>query len=224
MDFTTRMPWDRKKWRDGVIRPAKPAASWFLLGFAALWVVLGLACLKSARFSSGEWNGDATRLLVFVGIGVLLAIPGVIGTIRWAKWRGVRFGMAAVPGVIGGTLKGDLMVPGFIGDATEVKVKILNEQLTTKGSGKHQHVDVAVIYQDELVRKTSMLSMQSGCFVIPLEFTIPFDTIDATSSQGRTRYQWRMLITSKTPGLDMKVSMELPVFKTERSNPAAKRK
>jgi hypothetical protein len=65
--------------------------------------------------------------------------------------------------------------------------------------------------------------MEKSRFRIPLEFIIPFDATDATSSAGDVSYGWRMVVTSETPGLDMNVEMDIPVFKTPQSDPSIKR-
>ena len=223
MNDAIKQPWDKKKWRDGVVRPGFPGIAGFLLPFSLAWLVIGLTILYGGRLRFAPWNGEATGLLLCIGIWAVTFLPAAIMAIRWAKWRGVELRMATIPGVVGGKLKAELLVPEFIQERTTIRIRIVNEQLTEVGSGKNRHTETTVLYEDGLAVETSMLAMEQSRFKIPVEFVIPFDTTDATSSVGNVTYRWRMVVTGEAPGLDMEIEIDIPVFKTPQSDPSVKR-
>ncbi|HSV27787.1 MAG TPA: hypothetical protein VLH60_07830, partial [Sedimentisphaerales bacterium] len=207
-----RQPWDRKKWRNGVVRPAIPSVSAALLAFSAVWFAAAAKTLLEGSADFRNWNTDATSVVTVFGVGILCFFPGIIGFLRWAKWRRVSLRLASMPIVIGGTMKGELFMPGSIPDKTPITVKIYNERRTTGGAGRSRRTRTSVIHQDISTVETSVFSMERGLYKMPVEFVIPYDTFDATSNRGDTAYRWRMLVAGSTSGLDINIAMEIPVF------------
>lgn len=161
--------------------------------------------------------------LLFPAIGVLLLVGAVVMAVRQWKYRGTLFRMETMPGVIGGKLRGVLVIPDMLGNNEQITIRLTNEERKTSGSGKNSHTYVRVLFEQEKTVTIADYSRNGytlagpGQVEVPVEFVLPFDTKDETDNYGKCQYTWRLKAKADVPGLDMSFEFMVPVFRTQQS-------
>ena len=115
--------WDQGRIQDA---PAKQAAV-AIGAFAAMWnaVVIGVALLARGR---DDLRSDTT-VLVFLGIFGLAGLGLIAVTVYMAmagrKFSPAVFEMSGVPGVLGGWLRGSILLPEEVPGGCEARVSLV---------------------------------------------------------------------------------------------------
>ena len=206
-------PWRHvPQWAHGRIQdaPAKQAAA--ALGvFASVWmaVVIGVALLAKER---DDLRSDPT-VLVFLGLFGLVGLGLVAGTI-YMTIAGRKFGpatleMSSVPGVLGGWLRGNILLPEEVPGGCEARVRLACRRDST-GSSRLSY--------DVWKEETTVMTGAS----LPVAFRIPFDLPESDlpdmPSAGTMRVSWLLSIAASLPGVDYAAVFSVPVFATETSD------
>jgi len=152
--------------------------------------------------------------------------------LRNRKWRGTKFVMKTMPGVIGGRCTGLLTLNGNLGRSADINITLVNEELKTTSSGKNSRTTTNHLFKHEMQVNSGQASRATngytlpgiGQIEIPLDIKIPFETKDETDNYrtGRTRYQykWKLKVKADIPGMDLNLEFTLPIYRTQDSNPA----
>jgi hypothetical protein len=210
-------PWLWKKaWADGKIRPSTGTKELFLVAFAFFWnviswpIVYGLLSGLSDRHT--RW---AYVFLAFPAIGAILILCAIVSLLRWRKYRRSVFEMASVPGVIGGQLAGVIRIPTKVVPEEGFCLSLNCLQKVLHGEGSSENV----LWQDEQTIAHELLQCDPERSAIPVLFQIPYDCRPTDDADPRSQTIWRLAVSAKTPGLDLSTSFDVPVFKTEESDP-----
>ncbi len=222
-------PWEKRKWRNGIIRPSR--VGFIVIGIMGLvFVGIGTAAVMSAENALKLPLNKENIALLFPVIGVCMLIASVVMACRLWKYRGTMFRMETMPGIIGGKLRGVLVVPDVLGGDGQIDISLVNEERKRTGSGKNSHTFVHILFQHDMSVNAGDYSRSGvaiaglGQIEIPVEFVLPYDTKDQTDNcrKNRTSYSYRWLLKAKAdvPGLDMNFEFDVPVFRTEQSSDA----
>lgn len=217
-----RQPWEKRKWQNGVIRPDRSVV--FVLGLVGLlFAGVGAALVAKHNFAF-SWPPNKNMLvLLFPVIGLYILFVALTAALRQWKFRGTLFRMETMPGVIGGKLRGVLVVPRVQGNDWQMTISLINQEKKTSGSGKNRHTSVHVLFKQQKIVNTADYFRStptitgSGYIEIPVEFVIPYDTKDQTDNYDRHSYCWLLEVKADIPGLDMNFTFDMPVFRTEQS-------
>jgi len=224
-------PWEKKKWRGGEIRPSSSTAV-ILLVTGTLFLALGMtAVLESENALKLPLNRDNIALL-FPVVGLCLTVSAIFMLLRNRKWRGSKFVMKTMPGVIGGRLSG-MLVLHDIGDDTDINITLVNEEVRHSSSGRSSQTSTRWLFKHEMQVNSSRVSCTESDYTlpgigrtieVPVDVEIPFETKDDTdnyrSGRTRCRYKWKLMVKADIPGMDLNLEFVLPVYRTEASDPA----
>ena len=200
------------QWSQGRIQdaPAKQAAV-ALGAFAAIWnaVVIGAALL--AR-QSDDLRSDTTDL-VFFGIFGLVGLGLIAGTAYMAsasrKFGRAVFEMSGLPGVLGGWLRGNILLPEEVPAGREACVRLVCWRNST-GSSRLSYD----VWKDEATVTTA-----PG---VPVAFRMPFNLPESDlpdmPPKGTMRVSWLLSLHAKLPGVDYSAVFNVPVFPTDASD------
>ncbi len=222
-------PWEKKKWRGGEIRPGG-AAPVILLAMGIVFLALGMTVVLNAENALKLPPNKENIALLFPVVGLCLTVSAIFMFLRNRKWRGSKFVMKTMPGVIGGRLTGVLLLSGDLGRDADINITLINEESRTRSSGKKSHTSRHWLFKHEMQvnsgeasRATSGYALQGiGQIEVPVDVEIPFETKDETDNHrsGRTRYsyKWKLKVKADIPGMDLNLEFVLPVYRTEASD------
>ena len=199
-------------WDQGRIQeaPAKQAAA-AIGAFAAMWnaVVIGVALLAAGR---PDLRSDTT-VLVFLGVFGLAGLGMIALTIYMAlasrKFSPAVFEMSAVPGVLGGWLRGTIRMPPQVPEGTEARVRLVCRRRST-GSSRLDY--------DVWEEESSASASSSTPVAIRIPFNLPESDLPGMPAKGTMRVSWLLSISASLPGVDYSAVFDVPVFPTEASD------
>lgn len=199
--------WDQGRIQDA---PAKQAAVG-LGAFAAMWnaVVIGVALLARGR---DDLRSDTT-VLVFLGIFGLVGLGLLAGTVYMAmvgrKFGRAMFEMSSLPGVLGGWLRGSILLPEEVPGGCEARVSLVCRRDST-GSSRLSF---------DVWKGEATVTTAPG---VPVAFRIPFNLPESDLPdmpyKGTMRVSWLLSIAASLPGVDYSAIFTVPVFPTEVSD------
>jgi len=199
--------WDQGRIRDA---PAKQAAAGLgVFAFVWLAVVIGAALLARGR---DDLRSDPA-VLVFLGlfglVGLGLAAGTVYMVIAGRKFGRATFEMSSVPGVLGGWLRGNILLPEAVPGGCEARVRLVCRRDSTGSS----RVSYDVWKEDATV-------MTAGS--VPVAFRIPFNLPESDlpdmPGTGTMRVTWLLSIAASLPGVDYSAVFNVPAFATDASD------
>lgn len=212
-------PWlARKDWAAGEIRSADRTSAvllWIVgLIFCAAAIPLVLYALPPELHKGHK---AILLVLIFPAVGVLLLISAGYATLRRLKYGSVIFKMAPVPGVIDGSLSGAIQIPGRFDPAAGIHVHLCCVHRTTSGTGDSRHTWEKILWEDEKILGNDLPRTGPDQFEVPVFFKIPGDAKATEGSNRDDAILWRLIATSRQPGVDFRAVFEVPVFQTEKS-------
>ena len=216
-------PWRWKsEWTDGrivatgktqFVLPAVMAVFWNLVSAPMLFVVPEEVLEKQ--------NHLALLGLVFPLVGLGLLVWAGRSLVRWKKFGDSVFEMSTFPGVIGGKLTGRILTSVDLDSSNGYLLKLDNIRRVTTGSGDNRSTREEILWQDEHHLLEESAQYDPTRSEIPVDFTIPFDASPSEEHEDDDRVLWRLQVAAEVPGVDYSAQFEVPVFKTETSQPEA---
>ena len=220
-------PWMwRPDWAQGRVSGANKQTMVFTWAFAVFWNLISAPLLLVIPKEVIEKDNKLALLgLMFPVIGVGLFVWAVRATLRWRKFGASTFEMAAVPGVIGGRLRGRIQttlrsVPASGFELKLSCVRLINRERSTGETGTgNRSTTEKILWQEEQTIDPALLGPGYRGTSVPVEFVIPYECEPADDSDPSNRVIWRLESSADVPGVDFRCTFELPVFKTADSSP-----
>ncbi len=214
-------PW---KWRDdwaiGQVRSMEKSTTWFFWGFALLWNLIAaptLIFLPEEIFEKENYAALLGFLFPIVGIGLI--VVAVRKTMQRVKYGDCLFQMVRVPGILGGEVTGNILLPRGLptAQALNVRLSCIHRQLrkTNKGTSTHEEVQWQTEQSVAQLSPTGEGVTQSAT----VRFLVPYDLSPTGQIDERNSVFWKLEATAAVPGVDFATSFEIPVFKSMASSP-----
>ncbi|HOW71716.1 MAG TPA: DUF3592 domain-containing protein [Phycisphaerae bacterium] len=212
-------PWLwNKRWAGGVIHSKashKAAGMW---AGAIFWN--GITIPVSAAIWSELSHGPLTLLwlfvIVFPLVGLLLIGGAIRATLMARKFRGTRLELDTFPGVIGGHFKGDLLVGGGLSQLDEVSLTLRCIRTVASGDDTHRHT----LWEDSRTVHPPSTTFGHAGVVLPVDFQIPYSCEPYDDSLQERPVTWELHARAEIPGVDLDLTFDVPVFRTESSDPS----
>ena len=169
--------------------------------------------------------------------GLVFMYLAIIASIEAWYARGSKFYMKTMPGVIGGKMSGQLVLPKNLTVDKKVHVHLTNMEDVSYDEFDAQ-IDgsppghVHYLYGHTITIDAHDLKFICGKCLIPVEFTIPYDTKDETDSQSIPdssgkwdtwyyKYSWHLRVyTDRHRKVNLDISFTVPIFRTKDSDPS----
>jgi len=202
--------WD-PEWASGVINPNSMRTvmvNWF---FAIFWNAVSSVVL--IRFFD-EWErGDPINplLLIFPIVGLILLYFAVRKTLLWTKFGRSWLHLQTIPGVVGGIIKGQLVLSAAFVNSNDFIVHIKALQMRTQT----EESNAQVLWQDRHEISPSVFST-TFMKTVPFEFKIPYHAPQSDEDKGVV---WRLYVRSKDRLINYSADFDVPVFITKDSDP-----
>jgi hypothetical protein len=212
MPVATEKPWLlRPDWAQGYADPewstTKDPRIWLGIVFCLISLP-GLNGILHARGSDRYW---AIVVAIFPLVGAMLVVQGIAQRGRAAKFRGTRFVMRHVPGVLGGALEGEIESPYVFPPATPVNVTLSCISVTHSDDSRWEKV----VWQS---KQTVTASFGGPGTVIPVAFTLPVDAPASDTANASRQILWRLTAQAALAGTDFRAPFLAPVFETPASD------
>ncbi|GHC13359.1 hypothetical protein [Cerasicoccus arenae] len=214
-------PWlHRRDWAEGRIVDSNKVGFIFVLIFAVFWNAIAWAATIGV-FKEGSNADEAARyvVLLFPLVGLGLAYAAIYQLMRWRKFGSSAFDMAEVPGVIGGSLGGIILTKVNVRPEKGFHLSLRNIKEVVTGSGKNRSTNVTVLWESEQWVKEDALADDPTQSAIPVLFNIPFSCSSPENVSSSVTIKWELKVKAEMPGVDYQSTFEVPVFKTENSDP-----
>ncbi len=192
--------------------------------FAAFWnLISSPVVFVLPREIARDGNYVALLAFVFPLAGVGILIWAIRSTIQWRKFGNSTFELASVPGVIGGSLGGVILMGRHIRPEGGFYVKLSCVNRVTTGSGDNESTTEHILWESEQQLDRELLGSDPSRSAIPVYFQIPYTCAETHSEPSDNNIVWRLEARAEVPGVDYEAVFEAPVFKTEQSSeqPAA---
>lgn len=209
-------------WASGKVREGSRRQTLFICVFAVFWntvswvILLGFLRRKTVSFDVG-----AIVISLFVLIGLVAAVVALYRLLRWRKYGTSVFELAQVPGVVGGSLGGVVLIRAKLEpqNGFNVRLRCIHRRVT--GRGKHRSVHTETLWEREQLRVQAQHNL-GGVGAIPVLFTIPYECRPTQTISANENYYWELLVSAKTVGIDYKAVFHVPVYRTGDSSPAVR--
>jgi hypothetical protein len=210
-------PWlHNPRWARGPITANAKAGAVGMWIFAIIWNAISLPVAFIVPQAFAEGNKAALIGLIFPLCGCGLLMAAIVSTLRWRKYGKVQLVLASLPGVIGGSVRGAVQIPTVVQVEKHVELTLSCGKMVSSGSGKNRSTSRHIQWQSEhLVAPAELVRTHQT--LIPVNFTVPA-TCPATDAAAQI--DWKLDVRAQAPGLDLATQFELPVFRTDATDPA----
>jgi hypothetical protein len=216
-------PWRwREDWAEGRVKSgSKPklAGAWI---FAFFWNIISLPLaflLPSEVIDKGNYAALIGLLFPLIGLGIL--VYAVHASLEWQRYRETIFQMSSVPGVIGGTLGGSLLLNTELNPADGFGVTLSCVRRVTTGSGKSRSTSDITLWQEERKPVGPIPRGDAPGCSVPVRFRVPFECKATDATDPDDQIVWQLEARASVPGVDFHEVFDVPVFTTEQSSPEA---
>ncbi|MEX2142908.1 MAG: DUF3592 domain-containing protein [Pirellulales bacterium] len=222
-------PWLwRHDWANKLIRSSSYKLAWLVVLFAAIYL---LVALPLALLVLQEWGRDILSvpgvILMLVGLAFFNAARLQLKVGK--TFRGAEFRMSSVPGVIGGSLAGVVVLPQKMPDDTKFRVVLecaeyqhtrKNPKSISVGQSRSESVDASehIVWRENVVVERTLSVPDPNSTALPVYFSVPFECKPSglTETMG---IRWRVKAGIEEPNFHRYATFEVPVFKTAESSP-----
>jgi len=200
-------PWLwREDWAAGRIPASIGNSPLMLSAFAALCFAVSAPGLYAIPREMARGNNLILLVLLFPLAALALLGQAARAAARLRVVRGAAFEMDSVPGQIGGTLAGKIVLPQSLRPTSGFTLGLRCVNRVTSGSGDSSSTWEHVLWNDE----------QAAAFdgaTVPVAFYIAPDTPASDDSNRNNEIIWRLSATAPTAAGPFDALFEVPVFK-----------
>ena len=221
-----RNPWERRKWRKGVLRSDAEryrGVPCFVVAAAMAAVGWGLALampeLYSLSFTNWSWGW------LFAFLAAAFVVLGGFMAVRNVPSRSSHLVMQAMPGVIGGKFSAQLELPQKLPQGTTVTLRLVNQMISRSREANIKSCDT--VHEEIKQYNANDFQFRAGKHCISLQYDIPDHTKDprlmehwrtAGWSGVKTKtYDWFMEVKAAIPRGNLDLKFQLPIYRTDGS-------
>lgn len=212
-------PWMCKTaWAEGRIWPQQHL--WGLWGFSILWNAISapivlLAVPEAARL--GQYR--VLVLLLFPLIGLALLCAAIAATLRHRRYGRSHFDMETLPGVVGGCLRGTLVINGDVISIENVAVSLRCISRVVHRGGSKEKMTERILWEDARTLRAGTRTYGQTELRLPVDFQIPYDCLPYDDLNPKDQILWQLTAKADIPGANLDLKFDVPVFRTEASRP-----
>lgn len=213
-------PWlANPQWAAGVIPSGLKSKAVIATVAALFWIITSAPAivLLPGALRQG-WQYSAIGGIVFTAIGVLLAVFAYRCVSRLRRFGYSRFELDTIPGVIGGHLRGQLVLIGDVTGIGEVHVKLTCKRTVTESDGGERSTQQSTVWENAQTLQATNVTFGHTELALPVEFNIPADCPESAKSKN-DMVNWHLAVIAPTTGVDLNLKFEVPVFRTSESPP-----
>lgn len=200
-------PWLwREDWAAGRIPASIGTSAPVLVGCAVLCFAVSAPVVYVIPQELAKHNNLILMILLFPLAGVFILGQAARAAARWRVVRGSVLAMDGVPGQIGGTLAGKVILPAQLRPTGEFTLDLRCVNRVTSNNGNSTSTWEHVLWNDEH-------DASSDGVTVPVAFYIAPDTPASDYANSRNEIIWRLGVSGPTSAGKFDAQFEVPVFK-----------
>ncbi len=200
-------PWLwREDWAAGRIPASIGTSALVLCGCAVLSFAVSAPGVYVIPQELAKHNDLILLVLLFPLAGLVMLAQAARAAARWRVVRGSALEMDSVPGQIGGTLAGKIILPAQLRPTGEFTLGLRCVNRVTSNNGNSTSTWEHVLWNDEH-------AASSDGATVPVAFYIAPDIPASDSSNTRNEIIWRLGVIGPTSAGKFDALFEVPVFK-----------
>lgn len=204
------------QWKDGNIQSEGRSGFWAILAFTLFWNLFSWGAVWVITSDPEQAPTEAYwALALFPAVGILFIFLTIRSGIRWCKFGTAVFRMKHIPGVIGGTLEGDIIVPTRVVPEKGFVLTLTNNRLRITGSGDDRKSTTTQLWQHQQSAAGNRLASSKPTTVVSLNIAIPPDCLETNYENKCDQIFWQLELSAEVPGVNYRASFGVPVFRTE---------
>jgi hypothetical protein len=203
------------RWATGEIRSSSVVNAAWAIGAAAFWNVVWSPMLF---FLPGQVaKGDYLALLTLICplIGLALLVWAVRAVIQNRKFGRSYFQCRPLPGTIGGHLRGELVLSGEIASLDEVEVALRCRNTVVTRRAKNSSTQVNTLWETKQSLHPPAARFGESELRLAVDFEIPASCRPTDDSNSDDTVAWQLLVRAPAVGVDLSLTFEVPVFRTD---------
>lgn len=202
-----QQPWLwREDWAAGRIAASVGTSAPMLLGCAVLCFAVSAPAAYSIPQELAKHNNLILMILLFPLAGVFTLGQAARAAARSRVVRGAIFAMDSVPGQIGGTLAGKVILPAQLRPTSEFRLGLRCVNRVTSNNGNSSSTWEHAVWHDEH-------GASSDGATVPVAFYIAPETPASDYANSRNEIIWRLGVSGATSAGKFDAQFEVPVFK-----------
>ena len=220
-------PWMwRPEWAEKVVpsRTGLKAAS--IWAGALIWNAITLPALAAALTSQrleGFLYYVLFWLIVFALIGLGLIARAIRATLQSRRFGRSRLELETLPGLIGGHLRGKLVIVGNVAALDSVAVTLRCVHSFTADTGGESTTRETTLWAETQPHEALGTRFAQREIELPVDFQIPYACRPSDDADPENQIEWCISAEAPIAGLDLDLSFDVPAFKTEASDPSVGR-
>lgn len=230
---STRIPWENKKWKGGVVRRSffEIFGSSFFLWILSFCFTGITIYLINPDHISRPWIYIVSLLLLPVITFFCYYFAFIAFLKAWSSSE-CEFRMETMPGVIGGQMRGQLILPKDLVINTKLYVQLTNTEDVSLIDDCPEGMPLGGV--SDLYDHTTTIDAPDLMFIekkclITVEFTLPYDTKDETDSYDISdewgtwvyKYRWFLHVyTDSQKKINLNIKFCVPIFRITESDPS----
>jgi hypothetical protein len=214
------------RWAQGRIPAGTKLKVICLSGMAIAWNAVSAPVVMIVAPEAIVTQGQrwAVVLLAYPAVGVVIIAWALYALMRHLKFGRGYLQLETLPGVIGGQLRGQLILAGDLTGLEDVDVSLRCINSVTTGSGKHRRTTRTTIWEEHQTSPATR-TFEGVAVSVPAEFDIPLGASPTGVTGANSRVDWKLQAGAEVPGVNLKLEFDVPVFHvaaaSTRSSPAA---
>ncbi|MCJ8331667.1 MAG: DUF3592 domain-containing protein [Lentisphaeria bacterium] len=207
-------PWKNKtEWSGDFITSSNKASLIGIFVFAVIWNAISSPVLFMVPAEIKKGNNAAWIGLLFPLIGLLMIIMTIHQFLKLRRFGESKLYIDGHTAVLGGTLNATIETSCYVDQREGFDISLDCTKTTTSGSGDNRRTHTTIIWQ--AAQTIHQFDSRGNVQTIPFEMKIPYDIPDSDTAN----HSWTLTIKADVPGPDYSARFNIPVFKTDASDP-----
>ncbi len=222
--MTTEAGWlQREDWARGRVRCHSRTMTFVSWVMAVLWNGFSWSVV-ALLWGDPDKQSMLKVVMLFAAVGLLILVWAVYNTLAWYRFGTSVLELAAIPGVVGGTLEGRILTrlqrrPEAPLHLTLSCLRRSETCHSSSSSGSRTSVRTELLWQGGRVVAPGELMPGRGGLSIPVRLHVPYGLRDSDESEPAHQIVWNLSATGALPGVDFSAEFTVPVFTTADSDP-----
>lgn len=215
-DAPDDQPWlADPRWAAGEIRSSSVFKAAWAIGAAAFWNVVWspLLFFLPGQVAKGDYLALLTLICPLIGLALIVWAARTV--IQNRKFGRSYFRCQPLPGVIGGHLRGTLVLSGEIATLDEVQLTLHCQNTITTHGSRNNSTQTKTLWEAKQTLQPEAARFGESKMELPVNFAVPESCRPTDDSNSDDVVNWQLVVQAPAVGVDLSLTFEVPVFRID---------